>query len=88
VFTSDTIEDKYLLYDCADNVCISSSERFTHNYFEYEEGQKEIIVKDRLKRNIDFWREIGANSFVLDTIMHGYKIPLYSMPNNTVLKNN
>ena len=53
----------------------------TNNYFyEYEQGQADIIVKDRLKCNIQFWRDIGANLYILDTIENGYVIPFYSTP--------
>ena len=50
-------------------------DRFTENYFEYEQGQKDIIVKNRLRNHFRFWEKIGANQFILDTILHGYKIP-------------
>ena len=35
-----------------------------------------------------FWRSIGSSDFVLDTIEHGYKIPLLSQPCKTYCKNN
>ena len=31
------------------------SDLFTHVYYEYEQGQKHILVRGRLKRNINFW---------------------------------
>lgn len=62
--------------------------RFTHDYFEYEQGQKHIIVRGRLKQNIQFWKLIWAYSYVIDIIENGYKIPLYSEPPPTVHKNN
>ena len=62
--------------------------RFTHDFYEYEQGQKNILVKDRLKKHLSFWRDIGSNEFVLDVIQNGYKIPLYSMPDRTFCKNN
>ena len=51
-------------------------------------GQKMILVKDRLKERISFWKNIGANNFVLEIIEQGYKIPFYSMPERICLKNN
>ena len=45
-------------------------------------------MKDRLKKHVSFWREIGSNAFVIDVIQNGYKIPFYSMPERTVCKNN
>ena len=56
------------------------SELFTHDYYEYEQGQKHILVRGRLKPNINFWRDIGASDFILDAIVNGYKVPLYSLP--------
>ena len=62
--------------------------RFTHEYYEYEQGQKNIIVRGGLKKHLPFWRSIGSRDFVLDTIEHGYKIPLLSQPCKTYCKNN
>ena len=76
VSDSASLEDKYDL------------ERFSHDYFEYESGQKSIIVKGRLKKHLAFWKTIGANDFILDVIENGYKIPLYSNPRKTFCKNN
>ena len=77
------IEDEYFSvgndFDC---------DRFTQDYFEYEQGQKDIIVKNRLRNHIDFWRKIGTNQFILDTILYGYKIPFYSLPPTSESKNN
>jgi len=39
-----------------------------------------IIVKDRLQAHIQFWKDIGAYGFILDTISDGYKIQFYSIP--------
>ena len=49
----DSLKDEYIL---------------TNIFYVYEQGQVDIIVKDRLKSNIQFWRDIGANSYILDTI--------------------
>ena len=61
---------------------------FTDDYYEYESGSKQIIVKGRLSKNIDFWKSIGANDFIIETIRDGYKIPFYSLPESCKLKNN
>jgi hypothetical protein len=61
---------------------------YTENYYEYEQGNNEPIVKDRLKTAVDFWIKIGANPVVLDIISNGYKLPLISTPPDTVLNNN
>ena len=62
--------------------------RFTHNFYDHEQGQKQILVKGRLKKHLSFWRSIGSSEFVLDVIEKGYKIPLYSMPDQKICKNN
>ena len=64
------------------------SELFTHDYYEYEQGQKHILVRGRLKRNINFWRDIGGSDFILDAIVNGYKVPLYSLPPQSFSHNN
>ena len=63
-------------------------DRFTHNFYEYEQGQKSIIVKGRLKKHVKFWQDIGASEFILDVINSGYKLPFYSNPPNSFSKNN
>lgn len=62
--------------------------RFTDNFTVYEQGFKEIIVKNRLRDHVEFWESIGANSFILDTIKNGYKIPFYSLPGKSISENN
>lgn len=59
-----------------------------HNYYEYEQCHKLIIVNERLKEHVQFWRSIGSSDFILDTIENDYKLALYSTPSKTVCKNN
>ncbi|XP_072030100.1 LOW QUALITY PROTEIN: uncharacterized protein [Amphiura filiformis] len=61
---------------------------YVENYYDYEQGNDEPIVKGRLKAAIGFWKNIGANPVVLDIISNGYKLPLISTPPRNVLKNN
>ena len=63
-------------------------ETLTDDYFEYEQGQAEIIVKGRLRKSLSFWEGIGAYDYVLDTIRNGYKIPFFSTPPTAHLANN
>lgn len=70
------------------NIVDYDKSRFTEEFIVYEQGQKEIIVKNRLREHIKFWENIGANQFILDTIKYGYKIPFYSLPSKSILKNN
>ena len=78
------IEDEYFLLKNNE----FDNDRFTENYFEYEQGQKDIIVKNRLRNHIAFWKDIGATQFILDTILYGFKILFYQLPPSSVLKNN
>ena len=39
-----------------------------------------ILVKGRLRNNIQFWYDIGASSFILSIIRDGYKIPFERNP--------
>ena len=66
---------------------ISDEHVFTNDYHEYEQGAPEIIFKNRLKTRINFWKQIGANDFLLDVIEKGYKIPFYFMPPSVYLPN-
>ncbi|XP_052253990.1 uncharacterized protein LOC127860151 [Dreissena polymorpha] len=79
------LKDEYLSF--TDNFA-NSQEIFTDDYYEYEQGQKEILVKSRLKNHVQFWRDIGANQFILDTIQNGYKIPFFSLPDHVHCRNN
>ena len=65
-------------------VFFNDMNRFTHEYFDYEQGQEEIIVKNRLREHIEFLKRIGTNEFILDTIMYGYKIPFYLLPSKSL----
>ena len=51
---------------------------YYQNFFEYEKGNSEPIVRGIMKANIEFWKSIGAPDFIIDTIEHGYKIPFIS----------
>jgi hypothetical protein len=61
---------------------------YFNNYYEYEQGSSEPIFRGRLKASIHFWRDIGANSEVLDVISSGYKLPLIVTPASYHAKNN
>ena len=78
------IEDEYSLFKNNE----FNHDRFTENYFEYEQGQKGIIVKNRLRNHIAFWKDIGATQFILDIILYGFKMPFYQLPPSSFLKNN
>ena len=55
--------------------------------YELKSGSKS--VKGRLKLHSKFWENtIRANSFILDVIKEGYKIPFMAQPTPVLLKNN
>ncbi|CAG2220339.1 unnamed protein product [Mytilus edulis] len=89
---TDFIKDEYSLNILPDNttsvVSNIESDNLTTDYYEYEQGQANIIVKDRLKNHYLFWKSIGCYEFILDTILNGYKIPFYSTPPSICLQNN
>jgi hypothetical protein len=55
--------------------------------YEYIENGK-VCVKGRLKANIQFWKNIDACKFIIDTIDYGYRIPFYSLPQSKFSRNN
>ena len=61
---------------------------FTNSFYEYERGQAEITVKDRLRKHIHFWRKIGTDPLTLEILENGYVIPFYSKPKRLFCKNN
>ena len=58
------------------------------NYFEYEQGNSEPIVRGRMKVNLNFWRNIGTPDDILRVIVFGYPIPYFSTPEAAVFYNN
>jgi hypothetical protein len=50
-----------------------------------EQGLK---VKGRLRAHIQFWKDIEASNFIIDTIQEGYKIPVRESPNPAIFSNN
>ena len=51
------------------------------DFYEYEQGVSfNIVMPDRLKNHIQFWRSIGTSQFILDVINEEYRIPFHSTP--------
>jgi hypothetical protein len=55
-------------------------------FYEYESGISDINVKGRLKKSVEFWKQIGTSKIILDVIKEGYTIPLLEKPEKTFLK--
>ena len=83
-----------MCYDCSEHS--QDRDKFDFNslvddldYHEYEQGANlNITVAGRLKTDIEFWRSIGCNEFILNLIEEGYRIPFHSSPPVSFANNN
>ena len=78
---------------CSDEQYINVDEAcdyIMHNadMFDYEKCKTTLSVKGRLKKDIKFWQDINSNSYILDVIENGYRIPFLTEPKGAELKNN
>ena len=48
----------------------------------------EVQVKGNLRKNLHFWRGIGASPFILSVIEEGCKLPFFAFPEPAAFKNN
>ena len=67
---------------------IEERDLLERSYEDYLEGSESVIVKGRLRVNVEFWESIGASQFILSVIKEGYKIPFYYTPTAVILHNN
>ena len=69
---TEFIKYKYCLIttdiDTKLELSVKESDNLTHDYDEYEQGQANITVKDRLTNHYSFWKSIGCYDYILDTI--------------------
>ena len=56
--------------------------------YEVKSGDVPVSVRGRLRKSIQFGREIDAPRFIVDTIEFGYKLPLLQIPPPFVATNN
>ena len=61
---------------------------FEKNLSDYENGVGKIVVKSRLRKNLDYWKSIDASPYMLDIISSGYKIPFIEEPPCAKSENN
>jgi hypothetical protein len=76
------LHNHYLLIQCYENN-VTEFEIFSEqvNYFENSKLHGSFKgVKGNLKKHIQYWKDIGANEFILGTISEGYVIPFSSNP--------
>jgi hypothetical protein len=92
--SADTVNDKYFIdcnfFNCYENN-VAEFEIFSEqvNYFENSKLHGSFKgVKGNLKKHIQYWKDIGANEFILGTISEGYVIPFSSNPPSMCFKNN
>ena len=52
----------------------------TRDYDTYARDGTQIPVVGRLKAGLGFYKHIKAPQFVINTIKHGYKLPMLTMP--------
>ncbi|VDI04514.1 Hypothetical predicted protein [Mytilus galloprovincialis] len=82
--------DKYY-FDFVDNDKSELKEQLNTlqlDSYEYEQSVTVQSVKGRLKKHLDYWKKIEANSYVLDIIENGYAIPFITTPDSVFSKNN
>ena len=74
---------------CSHDQTVEIEERdsLERSYEDYLEGSESVIVKGRLRVNVDFWESIGASQFILSVMKEGYKIPFYYTPTSVILHN-
>ena len=56
--------------------------------YEVKSGDVPFSVRGRLRKSIQFWREIDVSRYILDTIEFSYKLPLLQIPPLFVAMNN
>ena len=58
--------------------------------FEFElcTSSPSVNIKRNLRKNFEFWKRIGAPSFILNIIERGYLLLFVSFPESAVFKNN
>jgi hypothetical protein len=69
---TEFIKYKYCLIttdiDTKLELSVNESGNLTHDYYECEQVQSNIVVKDRLTNDYSFWKSIGCYDYILDTI--------------------
>ena len=56
---------------------------------EFDDSSKfEVQVKGNLRKNLHFWRGIGASPFIFSVVEEGYKLPFFAFPEPAAFKNN
>ncbi len=56
------------------------NDKFVDNYVQYQLGNKDPIIYNRLKHHVDFWKTLNTPNWLLDIISHGFKIDFHTLP--------
>ena len=57
--------------------------------YEFDDSSKfEVQVKGNRRKNLHFWRDIGASPSILSVVEEGYKLPFFAFPEPAAFKNN
>ena len=80
--SDDRYEDfKFLLH-------LDIYDKFVKNYVNYMLKLEKPIIVGRLKHHIDFWKSLNSPDWILDIILHGFKVPFLKLPPVIYLPNN
>ena len=61
---------------------------YEKDLYEFEQFQKPVMVKGRLKQNLEYWEDVGASDFIISTINEGYKMLFIDSLEPAEFKNN
>ena len=73
---------------CSQSFGFKERHLLERSYEDYLECSDSVIVKGRLRINVNFWESIDASQFVLSVFKEDYKIPFYYTPTPVYLQNN
>ena len=73
-----------------DNLARELKDKYSFNRYDYVAPTPSSTpnVLGRLRDRVDRWEEMGASEFILQTLRHGYKLPLIDNPERKCFKNN
>ena len=88
VYVGQCVKNAVVVQRGSGHDVLQASVLFSPRVSDIDTGTITQEVKGNLKRHIDFWEQIEANSTVHDIINNGYKIPLLHIPPSRFFKNN
>ena len=61
------VDFKFLLH-------LDIHDKFVKNYVNYMLKLEKPIIVGRLKHHVDFWKSLNSPDWILDIILHGFKV--------------